>query len=224
MSPKRKTKRKRRLFPRKMHKKNLPPRQETPEDIQALLEPISTIDLNLSSPESDISDPFEEIHPNNLLNPPKNGQKPLTKHEFDVESMNKFTDLHKSIVQDLKISDNMFYEKYEDVIQVLEAPKEPKPLFPETIESIDKILSEPGLVQFVEDVQPESTEMSYDYMSGFWNMVKEHCEGKKFEITPPNYDAYNQSEPHWLNRPSVPSQDVLDYSKIKCQKWLSEHN
>ena len=116
----------------------------------------------------------------------------------------------------------MFYQTYEDIVNIIEMPKEQKPLRKDTLESIEDTLNDPGTV-IVTEPQLEPVEMSYDYMSGIWKMMEVECEGKEFTVSPMDFNVYNQKEPHWLQRPSFP-QETLDESKARCHKWLSEQH
>lgn len=121
----------------------------------------------------------------------------------------------------------MINENVDTIVKVIKTPKNMKELPASLKEEINKLLSEPELVttQVEQITMPvnSSEDLTYDYMSGIWGMIDAQCKDTKFTISPMNFDIYNQSEPHWLERPEI-SQQTIDESKVKCQKWLTRYH
>lgn len=70
------------------------------------------------------------------------------------------------------------------------------------------------------DENNEKVEDKFDHMEGVWNML---ASSKDMVVSPPNYNVNMQKNPHWMNRPVV-SWDVLDKSRVKCEKWMENNS
>lgn len=65
----------------------------------------------------------------------------------------------------------------------------------------------------------DSYESELDVMSGIWNMFNTN---ENLICTTPNYDAYRQQSPHWMDRESVPWED-FDKARFKCVNWMQSN-
>lgn len=75
----------------------------------------------------------------------------------------------------------------------------------------------------IPDRDPELPEQSegttdVDEMSGVWNLLKTKDE---LICTGPDYDAFRQQTPHWLDRTKIPW-TTLDDAKEKCEEWMKK--
>lgn len=56
--------------------------------------------------------------------------------------------------------------------------------------------------------------------SAVWNLLESN-KSKTFQITPPNFNVFEQKKKHWLERPPV-SWEKMNVSHVKCTKWLNQ--
>lgn len=121
----------------------------------------------------------------------------------------------------------MINENIETIDKTIKSLKRKNELPDNLKAQIKQLLEEPDVMLEINtsanSPQKVSDEFSNDYMSGIWSMLDAHCQDTKFRISPMNFNVYNQQEPHWLQRPQVPH-EVIEESKLKCQKWLNKCN
>lgn len=55
-----------------------------------------------------------------------------------------------------------------------------------------------------------------------WELLAANANKNKFEVSPPNYNAFRQADPHSLERIAIPW-SVIEKATHKCQKWLDQH-
>lgn len=126
-------------------------------------------------------------------------------------------------------------EDPEDIHRILYEEREPEKLPQDVQDRIDELLRDREYMcstpsQASDDAPQPSPRLNkresgagLDAMSGVWRMLAVHETKEKFTITAPSFNAFQQAEPHWLDRPPI-SWETLDFSKNKCEKWLKEHH
>lgn len=128
-----------------------------------------------------------------------------------------------------QIDDNILNESIEDVTQILNREIEDRPLPDDIRERTEKILKDEENMNLspslsFEDVRVKSRKdrnQSYDFLSGVWRMLVAHCDEENFQVSHPNFNAFREDKPHWLETDALP-QEIVDFSKSKCEKWLNE--
>lgn len=121
----------------------------------------------------------------------------------------------------------MINEDVETIEEILKTPRTRRDLPDNLKEEIRKVLEE--IENITLDVnqdkgskKSDGQDLSYDYMSGIWCMLDAHCQNTAFTVSPMNFDVFNQSPQHWLQRSEI-SQQAIEDSKLKCQVWLNKH-
>lgn len=121
----------------------------------------------------------------------------------------------------------MVNESIEDIKQVLAKSKKSAELPQSTEKYINTVLQDeehinPNPSPVSEEIQDIRRESDISCMtSEMWQMLA--CnEQNHFQISPPNFDAYNQENPHWLDKPRI-SWETINRSKQMCEKWLNQH-
>ncbi|XP_044270282.1 uncharacterized protein LOC123014982 [Tribolium madens] len=174
-------------------------RKKDENPVEKLLEPIENLEPSSESDFSEISDVFDDFHKDSHLK-----RRDLTKHEADILTMSEFTDDFKrtmaQIRDDLRISHE--FGLYQE--ETMEEPKIP-----------------PQIPLEEEVIELERHESSDSTSSITWHLLAVNRTNHKFEITPPGYNAFNQTESHWLERESV-SWDKLAKAALKCEAWLEQ--
>ena len=52
-----------------------------------------------------------------------------------------------------------------------------------------------------------------------WRMIEAEAQKGEFEITQPGYNRYESVTLDWIKRDQM-EQEITDFSKEKCEKWL----
>lgn len=207
-------------------------RPRTPEKLHNLLNPTENLDLESIETGSELSDVFQEVHKESFVKL-RVGNHLISKTEADRMTINLFSDLYKKtaakVREDLNISDNLFNEDLDAIIQSLNEPREGQKPSKEDKERYEAILRDE---EYFEDPSEEITLVkgeveaesasSYDALSGVWRRIECECKDKEeFQVTYPNFDLHRQGEPHWLDVQPLPKEE-LDEAIRKCRKWLRE--
>ncbi|XP_015833339.1 uncharacterized protein LOC107397509 [Tribolium castaneum] len=186
-------------------------KKDEPEEnpVEKLLKPIKTLEPDTSdeSDFSEISDVFEEFHKNSYLK-----RRSLSKHEADILTMSEFTDDFKKTMSQIRNDLDNCDELFLDSGKTYDEPK----IHPQVSLKEDETTSIPTLSELQKRKSSDSSTSSIT-----WHLLAVNRANKKFEITPPAYNAFNQTEPHWLERESV-SWEKLEKATLKCEEWLEQ--
>lgn len=185
-----------------------------------------------SDGEDDI-DPCADLKAeNNIDRGLKKARKRLTKLQKSLETLRGFTDEFKRAMEEVKteneVNSSIYYEDMNQIDKTLLEANAINKNIPEDFQlKLDDIFREEyfncGPDLDIPDRDPDLPEQSegntdVDNMSGMWNLLNTKNE---LICTGPDYDAFRQQTPHWLDRPEIPWTTLND-AKEKCEEWMKQ--
>ncbi|CAH0546570.1 unnamed protein product [Brassicogethes aeneus] len=178
---------------------------------QKSLEYVDHFSIDSESDESEILDPFEKYHVDKLLKPSPG--KYISKKELIKKIADEFTEETKKLFDEIREE----MKTTEDPLEV-NFKNMPKTSL---LDFKDLPQTNINLPKPLEDSDSEYSD-DESYVSNIWQMMESNCTNT-FQMSTPNFNAYQEQKPHWLDRPLI-SWDTLNASTLKCQKWLKDQD